>query len=341
MVLGVALLVVVFTGYSSAVKLAQAADGVLPLPVIARLIGLNTIIAMEVLLPTALYLSIIAALSRFYRDSEMAAMNAAGVGEMQIMRTVALLAVLVASLVAAVSLYGRPWAYRQTYSLEAEAQAEFDIRKIAPGQFIELQKGKYVLFSRGVDQKSGRLKEVFLQSERSDRLQVIYAREAYLPPLQVGESRTFEFFDGYAYLLDRGGSQDTTLRYKQLSVHLPEQKRDTSYRRKAEPTVDLGRSTAPKDIAEFQWRLSTPLATLTLALLAVPLSRSAPRRGRSRSFIVAVLVYIGLFNLVSVARSLVEEGKLAAFPGLWWAYMFPLLIFLSLLTAPYWARRRR
>jgi len=59
MLLGIALLVVVFTGYSFAVKLSQAANGVLPLPVVVRLIGLNSLIAMEILLPTALYLSII------------------------------------------------------------------------------------------------------------------------------------------------------------------------------------------------------------------------------------------------------------------------------------------
>ncbi|MFQ5644676.1 MAG: LptF/LptG family permease, partial [Thiogranum sp.] len=78
MFLGVALLVIVFTGYSLGVKLTQAAQGEVPLSIVARLIGLNSIIAMEVLLPTALYLSIIATLSRLYRDSEMVAMQASG-----------------------------------------------------------------------------------------------------------------------------------------------------------------------------------------------------------------------------------------------------------------------
>jgi lipopolysaccharide export system permease protein len=341
MFLGVALLVVVFTGYSAAVKFAQAADGLIQLPIVAQLIGLNTIIAMEVLLPTALYLSIVAALSRFYRDSEMAAMGAAGVSEARIMRAIVLLSLLIAALVAAVSLYGRPWAYRESYRLEAEAQAEFDIRKIEPGHFIELQSSKYVLFSRAVDQDSGRLKEGFLQSERGEKLQVIYAKEAYLPPVRFGETRTFEFFDGYAYLLDRSGNNDTTLRFKELSVRLPEEERDNSYRRKAEPTVNLGQSTAPKDIAEFQWRISTPLATMTLALLAVPLSRSAPRTSRYRNFIIAILVYIGLFNLTSIARNWVEDGRIASVPGIWWVYAFPLVVFIILMAAPVWVRRKR
>lgn len=339
--LGVALLVVIFTGYSSAVRLAEAADAFLGFPVIARLIGLNTIIALEVLLPTALYLSIISALSRFYRDSEMAAMNAAGVGEGHLIRSTIMLSVLIAVLVGAVSTFGRPWAYRESYRLEAEAKAEFDIRKIEPGQFLELQDNKYVLYAKAVDRESGRLQDVFLQSELSSKIQVIYAREAYLPPVAFGEQRTFELFDGYGYLLDRTGGEDTTLRYKEMLIHIPTEERDTSYRRKAEPTVNLLASDAPKDIAEFQWRVSTPLATLVLALLAVPLSRSSPRQSRYGSFFLAILVYVGLFNLISLARNWVEAGKVGAFPGIWWVYAVPLLLFLALIAAPWWQRRKR
>ena len=54
MFLGIGLLVVVFTGYSFAVKLSEAADGMIPMAIVFRLIGLNSLVAMDVLLPTAL-----------------------------------------------------------------------------------------------------------------------------------------------------------------------------------------------------------------------------------------------------------------------------------------------
>ncbi|MGD2074876.1 MAG: LPS export ABC transporter permease LptF [Gammaproteobacteria bacterium] len=341
LVLGVSLLVIVFTGYSSAVRLGQASEGFIELPAVARLIGLNTIVALEVLLPTALYLSIISSVSRFYRDSEMAAMRAAGVGETRILRSTMLLSLAIAVLVGFISIYGRPWAYREIYRIEAEARAEFDIRKIQPRQFIELQDSKYVLFARDVDKKTGGLEEVFLQTELGDKVQVLYAQEAFLPPVRFGEARSFQLFDGHGYLLDRLGHQDITLRYKEMVVHIPTEQLDTSYRRKAEPTLNLYRSDAPKDVAEFQWRLSTPLATLTLALLAVPLSRSAPREGRHRSFFLAILVYVGLFNMTSVARTWVEDERIRAFPGIWWVYVFPLALFAVLMIAPRWAHRNR
>lgn len=341
MFLGIMLLVIVFTGYTFAIKLSEAANGVIPLSVVARLIGLKSVITLEVLLPTALYLSIIAALSRFHRDSEMAAINAAGIGEPRILRSVIILSVLIAVIVGAISLFARPWAYRQSYQIEAEARAEFDIRKIEPGQFIELQDSKYVLYARHVEKDKGRLQGVFLQSERGAKIQLIYAQEAFLPPVRAGERRSFEFVNGYNYLLDRLGSQDTTLKFKQMTVYIPAENRDKKYRRRAEPSINLYRSDAPKDIAEFQWRLSTPFATVLLSVLAVPLSRSAPRQGRHHSFILAILVYVGLFNLTGVARNWVEDGKVQSFPGIWWIYLIPLLLFIGLMVSPTWRHRKR
>lgn len=339
MFLGITLLVTVFTGYSLAVKLSQAAEGEVPLSIVARLIGLNSIIAMEILLPTALYLSIIATLSRFYRDSEMVAMRASGFGESRVIRSLVLLSVLTSVVVGIISLYARPWAYRQSYQIEAEARAEFDIRKIEPGRFIELQNSKYVLFARDIDKDDGRLKEVFLQNDKGDKIQVTYAREAFLPPVRVNEQRSFVFNDGYSYVLDRLGSKDLTLKFGEMIVPIPEVTRDVSYRRKAEPTASLANSQTSKDIAEYQWRTSTPLATLVLALVAVPLSRSSPRQSRYYSFVVAIMVYVGLFILTSAARNWVADGRVPSFPGLWWVYALPLLLFAALTGLPVWKRR--
>lgn len=341
---GIAGLVVVFSGYSFAVKLSQAAEGAIPLSIVARLIGLNSLIAMEVLLPTALYLSIISTLSRFHRDSEMTAMTAAGYGESRLIRSVLLLTVVVAVLVGAISLYARPWAYRQSYQIEADAQAEFDIRKIEAGHFIELQDAKYVLFAGAVDKRRGILRDVFLQSEKGggarQRVQVIYAREALMPPVRYGQQRNFEFRDGYSYLLSTRNSRDTTLKFKELIIPIPGIEKDTSYRRKAASTLNLSRSPETKDIAEFQWRLSTPLATFMLAMLAVPLSRAAPRQSRYGSFIVAIGVYTGLFILTSAARNWVADGKIPTLPGIWWVYSIPFALFVAMIWIPRWRWRR-
>ena len=45
------------------------------------------------------------------------------------------------------------------------------------------------------------------------------------------------------------------------------------------------------------------LATILLALIAVPLARSAPRESRFRNFSLALVVYVALFSMTSVLRT--------------------------------------
>ena len=124
------------------------------------------------------------------------------------------------------------------------------------------------------------------------------------------------------------------MRFKHLTINLDSTEAHSSYRRKAETTTQLGSSADPKDIAEFQWRLSTPLATVLLALMAVPLGKSQPRESRFRSFFIAIAVYVGVFSLTSVTRTFIEQGRLPSFPGLWMAYALIAVALLFLIRQP-------
>ena len=104
-------------------------------------------------------------------------------------------------------------------------------------------------------------------------------------------------------------------------------------------TIPLGRMSEPKDIAEFQWRITTPLATVLLALMAVPLARSQPRESRMRNVLIAVSIYIGLFAMTSVVRTAIEQERLGPLPGLWGAYVLQAVLLVVLVSQP-WMRRR-
>ncbi len=332
---GMGLLVLIFAGYSSAIQLADAAAGQIQVSAAASLVILKTLAALETLLPTALYLSVTAAISRLQRDSEIIALKAAGISEIRILYAVFKLAIVAAFLAATLSLFVRPWAYRESYRIEDEATTGIAIESMEPGRFHELLDGSFILFSHGVDSGQNRLKEVFLKSRQNNRPDVIYANEALLRKDTAGSGYTVEFSDGYRYLLDLRGNHDVTLRFESLTLNLQGDGGGTDYRRKAQPTRNLVHSNRPRDIAEYQWRVSTPLATLLLALLAVPLARC--RRGHRRfyGFFIAILVYVAVFNIVILARNLVEQGHVGPFPGLWWAYGFPAGLLAILVYGPH------
>jgi lipopolysaccharide export system permease protein len=338
---GLGLLVLVFIGFSAANQLSLAAEGKLDMLTAFKLVGLNTVITLEILLPSAFFFSVLSAIGRLYRDSEMRAFYAAGISRARILEAVFKLALLIALFTGLISVLGRPWAFRTSYALESQAAAQFDLKKMSANEFVNMGGSDYTFIASDVDIQTGLHSGVFLQKnyDKHGRTEIIVAETASMPMLNPNQASQATFYNGYNYLLDKRLRRDYTLKFNELVVQLPNEEAEEKYRRKAETTLNLSRSSDPKDIAEYQWRITTPLATILLALIAVPLARSAPRESRFRNFSIALLSYIALFAMVSVLRTFIEQGKLGAMPGLWTAYVLQAVLLAILVTQPRLKRR--
>jgi lipopolysaccharide export system permease protein len=332
---GLGMLILVFVGYSASRQLSLAAEGQMDMSAAFALIGLNTLIVLEVLLPSALFFSVLAAIGRMYRDGEMLSLYAAGVSPARILESVAKLSLVIALITAFISIAGRPWAYRESYRIESEAAAKVDVGKMASGRFVTLENVNFTTFiADGLDLQQGLHKGVFLHRNyrgEQGRTEIIVAESAAPIELNPGQAVSGQFFNGYYYLLDNRRQQDVTMRFKELAINVPGGEAEANYRRKAVATADLAVSRQPKDIAEFQWRTSTPVAALLLALTAVPLARTRPRESRFRIFIVAIALYVSVFSMASVARTWVEQGTIGPIPGLWGVHVALALFLLALL----------
>jgi len=100
----------------------------------------------------------------------------------------------------------------------------------------------------------------------------------------------------------------------------------------AKPTAELLASPALADRAELHWRFSLPLSVLVLGVLAVPLSRTAPREGRFARFGMALLIYMIYTNLLSIGRVWLERGVVDDRMGLWWVHAIVGLLALLMLA---------
>ena len=76
--------------------LADASAGDLSSRVVLQLLALKTLSVTIIILPLALFLAVLLAIGRLYKDSEMTAMAACGVGMRRIYRGVLTLAMIVA-----------------------------------------------------------------------------------------------------------------------------------------------------------------------------------------------------------------------------------------------------
>ena len=310
------LFVVLFAGYSWIIFLAKAVDALISTGMLLKLIVLKIGIALEVLLPVSLYFGVILGLGRLYSDSEMKALLASGMSPYRLMGAIALLSGCVAILVAVFSLYLRPLAYEESYVLKTQGEAGLGISHLEAGHFYERRDGALVLFAEGVDQQSQRLERVFVQSEHGDSLRIISAAQAVeqIDP-QTGTPIPV-LHDGFEYKLTRKGAMTHMALFSRLSI-FPEEI-IAEYRRKEAPTSDLVLSSSPKDIAELQWRFSTPFSTILLGLLGIPLSRSSPRQGKYANIFTATILFAVYYFLGLIVKTMVEQGTLPVFPGLWW-----------------------
>ena len=145
----------------------------------------------------------------------------------------------------------------------------------------------------------------------------------------------FNFLHGTSYQIDLSGKRDLTLKFKALKLLLDSDDQELNrYRSKAASTLQLSRSEKPADLAEFQWRLTTPVTTLLLGVLAVPLSRTPPRRGRHAKTVAAVLVFAVFYIFSIIAKNWVEQGTVGAIPGVWWPDILLGLLILVLMWRP-------
>jgi len=315
--------------------LADAVSGQIPGSIVIILILLRISISLEVLLPTTLYLSVIIAMGRLYKDSEMTALSACGVSTSRVLRPVFFISLAIALIVSSLSLYIRPWAYSQFFRIKEQAKANFDLTRMKGGTFYEIDNGRRVIFADQVDQNQVQAHQVFIRTEREGSLQVIQARQANQHTDKITGKQILVFTDGYLYEFSRFGEESRVIEFEQSAMPLePREDIQLEYKIKAAPTGFLAHSDNKQEIAEFQWRLSTPLATILLALLGVPLSRSSPRRGKYAKVMTAVLIIFVYHNLGAIAKKSVAQGVLGTVPGMWWVQVLLAGLLLFLLWQP-------
>jgi lipopolysaccharide export system permease protein len=312
-------LVIIFASYSAVTYLAEAVAGSLPPATVGLMILLRIGMALEILLPTTFYLSVIIALGRLYKDSEMTALSACGVSILGVLKPVVGLSLPLAALAGCASLYIRPEAYEKIYRLKTDAQTQFDISRLEADHFLDIHNGKYVFFAEAVGNPREGAQQVFIRVAEEASRQVIQARRMIQGEADGNGQRTLYFRDGELYDFPVSGAGGKITRFEQAEYPMPTESGAASrYRRKSASTMQLIGSPRLEDIAELQWRLSTPLSMVLLSILAVPLSKSNPRRGKYAKLGSAIIIFAFYYQLFVIAKTWVEKSLVPPVIGIWW-----------------------
>lgn len=273
-------------------------------------------------LPTVLiltsFISVLMAVTRSYRDSEMVVWFASGQSLVRWIAPVLTFGLPLVVLTASLSLFATPWASMKSREFKERFEKREDLKKVSPGQFKESSSSNRVFFVEGAAAGSNAVQNVFVNTIEKGANTVVVAKEGVIE----GDGKGGQFLvlkNGRRYQGVPGQADFQSMEFERYSMRVSTRVPVLG----ADMPVDTLSTAAllaiPNNFtnAELLWRIASPLMCVVLMLLAIPLGFVNPRAGSSANLILALLIFVTYSNLVKLSEASVKQGKLD-FGLAWW-----------------------
>lgn len=333
-------LVVIMAGSQFATVLKQVANGSFPASVMFQVLGLTMLDGLSVVLPLSAFLGVLNGLGRMYRESEMHVLASSGMGARGLLLPLSLLAVVVAIMVGAVSLWLGPWAARTSDNLVAMANRSVIAAGLDADRFTALPGKGGIILVDSLSRDGSKLGKTFISTERVGKdgvhhLKVITGKHGQLYQESDGNGRFLALTDTWQYDIPLGAQNWRRMWSARNDSSLSNVQSDTDDDPVHElTTFALMRVDSAEARAEFAWRTIVPVMTVVLLMLALPLSRQSPREPRFGRLLLAVLSFYLYFLLLELCRSQIVKGR--------WHHATPMwLVTLLVFALGVWMFRRQ
>ena len=314
------------------VLLGKAAAGAVLPEAVMGLIAFGILTYMPVLLGIAVFVAILLALTRSYRDSEMTVWFSSGLSIAAWIRPVLQFALPVALVCALLSLVVAPWSQAQSVEYQRLLESRDEVSAVTPGVFTESRSSDRVFFVDKLSERDNVVNNVFVQSLQNNRMGVMVAQKGFIETAPNGD-RFVVLLHGRRYEGTPGTLDYRTVDFDRYAVRIePREAKRQQAKSREMTTPQLLREGKPEQMAELHWRIGLPLAVLIMGLFAVPLSFVNPRSGRSWNLVLAVLVYALYNNLLSIFQVWTAQGRIPPWLGLWPVH----LTMLAILMIMFW-----
>lgn len=307
---------------------ATASEGV------AALLGFGALQFLPVVLSLTLFVSILLTLSRSYRDSEMAIWLSSGVPLTAWVRPVLRFAWPVVLVIAVMTLFLAPWAVAKRAEFMQRLEQRDDLARVTPGAFNESARGDRVFFVESVPEADGRpdrVRNIFISSIQHGRQGVVAAAEGRVEIAANGD-KFIVLSQGRRYEGAAGVAEYRLMAFDRYAVRIEAADDGGGIEKSAKSlsTWQLLQEPNAPNQGELVWRIGIPVSALVLALLAIPLSFTHPRAGRTNNLILALLTYMFYSNLLSVSQAWVAQGRITFVAGAWAVHLV-MLVFLGVM----------
>ena len=330
----------VILGNQLVLVIKESLEHNIPTADLLSIIGFKMLRDIPLILSLSLFLAIILAIGKLYKDSEAIVMNSLGVGDKHFMIFIQPVVLGVVLIVMVLSMLAVPWSKSQRFLVMDRINNASEFSLIKQGEFQEFKGGELVLYAAQVDNTKGEthqaLASVFIHQQTNENSVITLANQ--------GEKYTdaqggvyVNLSQGKRYHGFPGQQGKKVLDFDQYQLQLmPSQvttEAELDTRVEAQSTWQLLLADSdPKVSAELQWRLSQGISVFILSLLGVLLGKSSPRGGKNLGVLFGVILFIAYNNALLVVKSSLESGAIPSIIGLWPVH-FSMLGLLFLLYA--------
>ncbi len=340
-------LLLIIVGNTFVRLLGSVSSGGLPIDALGKLVFLGSINGAIKLVPVALLIGMMLAFGRLYRDHEMAALHASGVGPKQFYKGIFLFVAPLSLVIAFLVLFVIPGLEQTNENIKNEIKQRPEASGIPIGEFMHSKVGnqRFTIFVEDLDKEKMIMQRFFMhtekQTEGNEKKQakhtetILSAQKAllYIDP-NTGE-RVLKINTGSRYDHDKISGEFTIFKFAEHGIHVPALKIKNKKNLEATPTLSLLKNTDHESQAEIHWRIALIFSAPIMALLAFPLSYTTPRQGRFGKLALGIVLYAIYANLIITGKSLIEDGKIPNWAGLWWVHIPFILLALWLVHRQY------
>lgn len=308
-------------------------SGALPVQILPGLLWANGVKFLVFILPVAGFLGLLLAFGRLYRDQEISVLQACGASPLRLQRPVLWVILPWAVLIAWLSLYQWPATQSARDAMLQQARTAALYERLPIGRFLVADEGRVTVYAGRLGDDGRTLEDVFVHTRLDDGEGVERARRAWLLEDASGV-RQLVLEDGRRYDGLIGQGDWRVLEFAEHRIDLGLERTPAAAQRKlaAMSTMELVQSGQPREYGELIERVAQPVSALLLALLALPLSRVAPRQGRFSRLGAGILIYVIYYNLITLAAKTVDDGRLPVLAGM----LLPHLLVAALIGWLFW-----
>lgn len=299
---------------------------------------------LTIVLPVALFMTIVFIYSRMTSDRELVIMSASGLSPLQLAKPVLILCGIVMFLTYAINLFFMPESYRMFGELKWHMRYSLSQIVLEDGKFNSLGDKATVYIRERTS--NNELKGIFYHDERDPGAPfTLMAKRGSL--IKTDDGAQIVMFEGNRQALDAATKNYSVLYFDRYALPLENYNEEKTYRTPdsreltvlelfdVESNANIPERDYPKFIVEGHKRLISPLVSLAFALIAVVclFSGGFTRRNQNRRVIVATCTML-ILQITILGVENVSARNLVFVPVMYGVIIVPVVIGIVMLLRP-------